>query len=268
MFGENPIIRVLSLITGFIYYAMINGKNTHKGLWMLAIPFVGMLINPIFNHNGASTLFVLNNNPVTLEAALYGLSSGIMISATLIWFSCFTKMMTSDKLLYIFGSISPKLALILSMTLRYIPLYKKQITKTNNAQKAMGLYKEENAIDKLKGGMRVFSVMVTWALENGVITADSMTARGYGVGKRSHFAIFSWTKADYILLASELSLFAISLITLFSDTFNFEYYPYINTPAITTFSIVVYVCFLILTIIPEYLQIKEEAKWKSLTSKI
>lgn len=267
MFSQNPVLISISLVSGILYYCIKNGRKSYKGAWMLLLPIIGLIANPLFSHNGASILFFLNNNPVTLESALFGLSSGAAIAATLFWLASFTKIMTSDKLLYIFGSVSPKLALILSMTLRYIPLFQKQIEKTNNAQKAMGLYKDDTAIDKIRGGIRVVSVMVTWALENGVITADSMTARGYGVGKRSRFAIFSWRKADFILLAISLILGLLSCVPMFLGQLSYTWYPLIWGPS-SAFKYVSYICFAVLSLIPDYLQIKEEAKWKSLTSAI
>ena len=267
MFSQNPVLISISLVSGILYYCIKNGRKSYKGAWMLLLPIIGLIANPLFSHNGASILFFLNNNPVTLESALFGLSSGAAIAATLFWLASFTKIMTSDKLLYIFGSVSPKLALILSMTLRYIPLFQKQIEKTNNAQKAMGLYKDDTAIDKIRGGLRVVSVMVTWALENGVITADSMTARGYGVGKRSRFAIFSWRKADYLLLGISLILGLISCVPMFLGQLSYTWYPLIWAPS-SAFKYVSYIGFAVLSLIPDYLQIKEEAKWKSLTSAI
>jgi len=269
MFSQNPYLGVLALLSGFLYLIIKNGmKGFKSSVWMLLLPLVGAIINPLFNHNGKTVLFVLNDNPISLEALLYGLSSGLMIGAVLLWFSSFTQIMTSDKLLYVFGSISPKLALILSMTLRYIPLFKQQIVKTSNAQKAMGLYKEDNAIDKVKGGMRIFSIMVSWALENGVITADSMTARGYGTGPRSRFAIFKWTKADFILLGSCLVLSLFACYGTFSGALSFNWYPEIIQPAETLLNTICYIAFILLTLIPDYLQIKEEIRWKSLQSKI
>lgn len=235
---------------------------------MLIIPILGMIINPLFNHKGSTIFFFINNNAITRESALYGLTSGILITATLIWFSTFTKIMTSDKLLYVFGSISPKLALILSMTLRYIPLFKAQVIKTNNAQKAMGLYKDDTVIDKLRGGMRVFSVMVTWALENGVITADSMTARGYGVGKRSRFAIFKWSKSDIVLLFSSIAMSILTCSGMITGKLSYEWFPMIIPPENGFIELGCYICFSILAILPIYLEIKEKIKWKSLTSKI
>ena len=268
MFSQNPVLISISLVSGILYYCIKNGKKSVKGAWMLLLPIIGLIANPLFSHNGASILFFLNNNPVTLESALFGLSSGAAIAATLFWLASFTKIMTSDKLLYIFGSISPKLALILSMTLRYIPLFQKQIEKTNNAQKAMGLYKDDTAIDKIKGGIRVVSVMVTWALENGVITADSMTARGYGTGKRSRFAIFKWTKQDTALLAVSAALCIFTLTAMIKGSLNFEWYPYIVPAKDGWMTTAAYISFGLLSLLPDYLQIKEETRWKSLQSKI
>ena len=269
MFFQNPFISGAGLLSGFLYYLVKNGIRGLKNvLWIFIVPIVGAALNPLFMHNGVTVLFVLNDNPITLEAALFGLSSGIMIAAVLMWFASFNQIMTSDKLLYIFGTVSPKVALILSMTLRYIPLYKQQITKTNNAQKAMGLYKDENLIDKLKGGIRIFSVMVTWALENGVITADSMTARGYGIGKRSRFAIFKWEKQDYMLLGASLALLIASGVAGVTGRFSIEWYPKIIPAEGGVIAIVSLAAFAILCIIPDYLQIKEETRWRSLQSRI
>ena len=269
MFYPNPLICVTGLLSGFLYYVVKNeGRGVKKVLWFFLIPIIGSVINALFMHNGMTVLFILNNNPITLEAALYGLTSGTMIAAMLMWFASFNQIMTSDKLLYIFGSVSPKVALILSMTLRYIPLYRQQITKTNNAQKAMGLYKEDNLIDKMKSGVRVFSIMVTWALENGVITADSMTARGYGIGKRSRFAIFKWEKQDIILLCSSLIFLTAVFAAGATGNFGIEWYPSIVTSENSLLKWTGFALFVILCLIPDYMQIKEEARWRSLQSKI
>lgn len=269
MFCQNPVLSSIAMTSGLLYFIVRSGaRGLKSGYWMLLVPLAGALINPLFNHNGATALFMLNDNAVTLEALIFGLSSGIMIGAVLLWFSTFTQIMTSDKLLYVFGSISPKLALILSMTLRYIPLFKQQITKTNNAQKAMGLYKEDNAIDKVRGGMRIFSVMVTWALENGVITADSMTARGYGTGKRSRFAIFKWTGPDIALLCISVVLSVFTCLNIIIGNLSYDFYPVIAAPETKILTILSYAAFSVLALIPDYLQIKEETRWRSLQSKI
>ena len=193
----------------FILYGPNEGFRSHG--YMIALFLVMTLINPLVSHNGATVLFVMNHNPVTLEALIYGAVSATMILSILYWFRSFSHIMTSDKLLYLFGRLSPKLSLVISMSLRYVPLFGQQLRKVSQSQKALGLYKEDNIVDRIRGGIRIFSVMVSWALENGIITADSMTARGYGLGKRSSFSIFTWISHDILLLALSLLLGGISL---------------------------------------------------------
>jgi len=183
MFCANPVISAISLFGAVILYIMNNGRKGLSTHIFSAVLFAAMsLVNPLVSHNGATVLFVMNNNPVTLEALVYGISAAVTVIAVLYWFRSFSQIMTSDKLLYLFGTLSPKLALTLSMALRYVPLFGAQIKKIHASQKALGLYKDDNIVDSFRGGMGIFSIMLTWALENGVVTADSMTARGYGAG--------------------------------------------------------------------------------------
>src|SRR5690606_15261610 len=97
-------------------------------------------LNPLFNHQGVTILFYLerSGNPVTLESILYGISSAIMFVTVIMWFSCYNKVMTSDKFIYLFGRIMPKLSLLLSMTLRFVPRYIEKIREISYAQKCVG----------------------------------------------------------------------------------------------------------------------------------
>ena len=265
MFCINPALMCISLAGAAALRITREGTKSLKTILPLLIfPLAAMIANPLFTHKGATTLFILNNNPITYESAMFGLTAGVMITATLIWFTSFSKMMTTDKLLYVFGRISPKIALILSMALRYIPLYGLQIRKVRHAQKVMGLYKEDNAIDKIRGGLRIFSVMVSWALENGIITADSMTARGYGTCKRTRFSIFRWFKEDRMLLCASLVLTAVFICVMAFSGLDYIWYPTIAAPSMGAAAIAAYICYAILAFLPTYLQLKEEARWRSL----
>ena len=189
----TPTVTLVSLAGAVILDSVVYEKRgIGKHLRMLLIFFLLSLLNPFLYHNGVTVLFVLNDNPITLEALLYGVCAALMVISVLYWFRSFSVIMTEDRLLYVFGVFSPKLALLFSMTLRYIPLFSKQAKRINNAQKALGLYKEDNAIDSIRGGVRIFSALMTWGLENGIITADSMAARGYGVRKRTFYTIWKF----------------------------------------------------------------------------
>ena len=269
MFCTNTLLVCISLFFAVALRVAMDGWVAVKKVLPFAVfPVISTIVNPLFVHKGVTVLFILNNNPITLEAVRYGFTIGLVIFSTIVWFSSFNNIMTTDKLMYIFGSVSPKIALILSMALRYIPLYGQQIKKIRQAQQVTGLYKEDNAIDRIRGGLRIMSVMVSWALENGIITADSMTARGYGVGRRTRFSIFSWRRADKILLAVALLLGGAVIVFMAVGHLAYEWYPQIITPGASAPAIIAYAAYAALGAVPVYLQIKEENRWRSLQSEI
>ncbi len=267
MFCSDPVIYAISLVGGVALYLIRNGgKNPSTHLFSLLIFAVTALINPIVSHNGATVLFVMNNNPVTLEALIYGISMGVMITAVLYLFRSFSQIMTSDRLMYIFGGFSPKLALIFSMSLRYVPLFGRQAKKITSSQTALGLYKEDNVIDSFRGGMRIFSVLITWALENGIVTADSMTARCYGTGKRSHFSAFKLKTADVALLAASVIFSAVTLIFIKDN--GAVYYPHFKLGEMNFKAVTGYCTYAVMTFIPVFIEIKEVVKWRYLRSAV
>lgn len=267
MFSMNPIILTASF-SGAVLFLLVKNRNSKPGFhFFTVILFIALTImNPLFNHNGGTVLFIMNDLPVTLEALIYGAFASLMIVSVIYHFRNFSDIMTEDKLLYIFGGLSPGLSLTLSMALRYIPLMTRQIKKTENSQKALGLYKEDNIIDKIRGRLSIFGIIVTWSLENGIITADSMTARGYGTGKRSRYSLFRRRKEDILLVILTAVLFALTVFGL-QDT-SCEYYPFFKLSELTLKSLTAYISYGILLLIPIFIEIKEAIKWKYLKSKI
>lgn len=269
MFFMNPIIIALSLLGAVSFFLVRNGTaHSRSHLILLALFAVTALINPIFSHNGATVLFVVNDAPITLEAILYGIAAAAMLVSALYWFRSFTQLMTSDKLLYLFGKLSPKLSLILSMALRYVPLFGRQAKKIKQTQTAMGLYSDGNIIDRVRGDVRVFSVMVTWSLENGIVTADSMSARGYGTGKRTHFSIFRMRRGDVVLLCIILALFALTCTCAALGALDFTFYPVTSLADVTPLSLVGYISYGLLVSLPTFIETEDKLKWKYLKSKI
>ena len=186
MFCGHPLLMAISLAGAVLFFVVRNGtKHVRSHIFFFLLFAVLALANPLISHNGATVLFVINDRPVTLEALLYGVNSAAMIVGVLYWFRSLTQIMTSEKVLCVAGTLSPKLALVLSMALRSVPMFARRAKQVSDSQKAMGLYSEDNIIDDIRGHMRVFSIISTWALENGIITADSMAARGYGTGRRT-----------------------------------------------------------------------------------
>ena len=269
MFTMNPLLHLISFAGGFIQFVMLPAKGkirTH--FWYILLGLILAVIRPLFSHNGATVLFIINDNPITKEAFIFGLNQAVMVVGVLYLFRVFSEIMTSDRLLYIFGRVSPKTALILSMGLRYIPMLRNQRRITADAQTAIGINKDDNAIDRIKGGLNVFSATVSWGLENGIITADSMAARGYGEGKRSNYYDIRFKKRDgAVILLTVLALVPI-IIALITGSFDTVFYPLFKVAEADTIAVLGYVSYGMLVIIPMILKLLEIFRWKYLMSKI
>lgn len=259
MFIQNPIILLLALFGSILYYAVTFRKISAKTLifWILLFLLIS-LINPIFSHKGETVLLFINGKAITLEALFYGINNGIMILAVMIWFLVFSEIMTSDKVMYIFGKFSPRLALLISMSLRYIPLYRQRASIINNAQKTMSLYKESNIVDNVKGGMRVTSSLITWSLETSVDTADSFAARGGELKHRSSFSLFKFRKNDTVLIIISIVSFSAVISAQAVGVLSVDYYASGNFFSKLSFEIIAimaYSAYFILSLIPFILEI-------------
>ena len=75
MFSMNPVILSLSLAGSLIYFFSRGSHGNLKShLYLLLLFIIMAVINPLVNHNGATVMFVMNDNPVTLEALIYGVA--------------------------------------------------------------------------------------------------------------------------------------------------------------------------------------------------
>lgn len=213
MFVQHPVFLALSFLGATAYAIWLTGfARTMKMNFLFTLPglLIVALLNPMFNHYGVTTLMYIESsgNQVTLEALVYGLVLGCVLFIVIEWFSCYNKIMTSDKFIYLFGRIIPALSLILSMALRLVPKFGRQLTVIRNGQKCAGRdVSNGGLLKKVKYGMNMISILVTWALENAIETADSMKSRGYGLPGRTAFSIYRFDKRDKILGSILLGLF-------------------------------------------------------------
>ncbi len=267
MFSMNPVFLVITFVTGFIYSVMLGGIKAVKFNLIFAIPvlILTMIINPLSNHKGVTVLFYLNENAITLEAILYGLAASAMLVGVVMWFSCFNKVMTGDKIIYLFGRVIPVIALLISMCFRFIPLLKSRFHEIHDGQKYMG--REFSKREILKKGRllaKEISILIAWSLEAAIETSDSMEARGYGLKGRTSFHIFKFTKRDRNLLIVIIALSLVILIGCSLGANGMYYYPAITFIAPWTLIIPMAISYFILLILPIIIDIKGEQKWQKL----
>lgn len=270
MFSTNPVLLFLSLVGGMMFFGMMNSRKDFFTDLAFYIPmfFLIAIINPLFSHNGVTPLFFMNGNPVTLEAILYGGNIALMLMAVVYWCKCYSKIMTTDKFLYLFGKVIPKLSLVLSMALRFIPLFREKHREFRMVQGVSGLYDKKGFVNKIMCELKVFSALVTWSLENSVDTASSMKARGYGLKGRTHFSMYKFRKRDGIILAVNLLLFSVVTFGMGGGFVDFSFYPYVTEIETGAVQIVVYISLGVMSLLPFFTELWEVIVWKYSMSKI
>ncbi|MBE6571393.1 MAG: energy-coupling factor transporter transmembrane protein EcfT [Ruminococcaceae bacterium] len=272
MFFMNPVCLGISFFCSFVCSVLFGGKKAIRTnlLYMLPMMIFMSVTNPLFNHNGATIIrYLPSGNPLTVESILYGFFASLMIISVISWFSFYNKVMTSDKFIYLFGKVIPSLALIISMTLRFVPRFLAQMRSVSNARRCIGRDLSKGKLTKrIRNGLDIISVMVTWSLENAVDTSDSMRSRGYGLEGRSSFSIFRFDKRDAAALAY-IALFGVfTLVCGISGGMDFRFFPTFRMSPPSFLGISGYISYFLLCICPVIIEIWEVRRWNASRSKI
>ncbi len=269
--ASDPVFLAINVVCSAAYYLCLKGSKGWRVLGGMAILFVLlMFVNPLFNTMGDTVLFTwLGNRPYTLEALAFGASTAAMFVTVLLWFFCYNQVMTTDKFTYLFGGLMPAITLVLTMVLRLVPTYQRKAAEILNARACIGRSVAEGSVrQRSLSAVTLLSSLVSWALEGAVITADSMRARGYGVGKRTTFATYRLTPRDAVLLVVLVVLGVLAFAGYYGGVSPIAYYPTIAASVFTPWGVVGLVASVILLAIPTILSIWEAVVWRISLSKI
>lgn len=270
MFIMNPACLLISLVCALFNVLYLNGKKAVRlsVLYLLPTIIIIAIVNPVFNHDGVTMLAYFPwDNPLTLESIIYGIATAVLLSSIVLWFSCFNEVMTSDKFIYLFGRIVPSLSLVLSMTLRFVPKFIFQFNVIRNSQKCIGRdISDGKLLQRLKNAAKIISIMISWALENAIETADSMKSRGHGLKGRTAFSIYRFSKRDAAVLSLIMTSGVILIIMSVLDVAKFRYFPSVKGNVISAPAIIYYALYFSLMIMPLAINVWEGIKWKRLRS--
>jgi energy-coupling factor transport system permease protein len=268
----HPVCLAVSCVCALAYSVMLTGRSALRIQlrFLLPLALAAALFNPAFSHQGRTILAYLpDGNPLTLESVWYGLFSAGLLVTVLSWFRGVHAVMTSDKLVYLFGRVVPALSLLLSMALRFVPRFTAQLRVIAEAQRCIGRdVRSGGPIRRAKSGVRILSALVTWALENAIDTADSMKSRGYGLPGRTAFAIYRFDRRDKRALAFLLLCGGGVIAGAAWGKLRFVYYPIISGAAPDAWQILLFVVYLALCGLPLWIEGREAWRWnRSLMAK-
>ena len=241
MASTHPLLLAACFGSAAVCDTALQGRKALRLLLRVLLPMLALItaFNGFYNHYGVTVLFTMpGGNRFTLEALLYGLVFAVKACSAILWLDLMGEVMQSEKVIFLFGRFSPRLALVISMALRFLPLIRRQASVINGAQRGVGAGVTGNLFQKIRAAAHRLSILVSWTLERGVDTADSMRARGYGLRHRSFYNHFAFSPADAWLTAVTGVAFTLYLVTV--KSLGAVYNPVVTVPAPTVLGWIAY----------------------------
>ena len=225
---QHPTFLVISFLCGFAYSIRRNGlKALVFNLCLLPLIGAFALYYSSYTHFGMTVLSrnMVGNN-MTLESLVYGAVLGVTGAGLCIWFSCVFSVFTADKVVYLFGKISPRLSLFLAIALRMIPRIKMEATRINMAQQGIGRGVNQGDLwQRFRNGLRIFSMLITWTIDSLTIASESMQSRGSGLRGRKAFSIYRFDNRDRLYVIGMFLCLTLTMMAVLQGQTDMAYDP-------------------------------------------
>lgn len=258
---QHPIFLLISFLCAFAYSVK---RNKIKAVIfnLVLLPLIGAfaLYYSSYTHFGVTVLeqnFIGNN--ITLESLVYGIVLGLIVAGVMIWFSCVYSVFSSDKVVYLFGRVSPRLSLFLSILLRMVPRIKKEAKKINMAQRGIGRgVNQGNIFVRLRNCIRIFSMLITWTIDSLTLSSESMQSRGSTLRGRKAFSIYRFDNRDRAYVIGMFACITITVMGVMLKQTDIVYDPRIIMMPITSMSYLFYMGYAVLCLMPLGLELWTE----------
>ena len=225
---QHPVFLVISFFCAFAYSIKRNGlKALVFNLCLLPLVGAFALYYGSYTHFGMTVLRqnMVGNN-MTLESLVYGAVLGVTGAGVCIWFSCVFSVFTTDKVVYLFGKVSPRLSLFLAIALRMIPRIKKEAKRINMAQQGIGRGANQgNLWQRFRNSLRIVSMLITWTIDSLTIASESMRSRGSSLRGRKAFSIYRFDNRDRLFVIGLFLCLTLTMMAMLLGQTDIVYDP-------------------------------------------
>ena len=225
---QHPVFLLISFFCAFAYSIKRNGlKALVFNLCLLPLVGAFALYYGSYTHFGMTVLRqnMVGNN-MTLESLVYGAVLGVTGAGVCIWFSCVFSVFTTDKVVYLFGKVSPRLSLFLAIALRMIPRIKKEAKRINMAQQGIGRGANQgNLWQRFRNSLRIVSMLITWTIDSLTIASESMRSRGSNLRGRKAFSIYRFDNRDRLFVIGLFLCLTLTMMAMLLGQTDMVYDP-------------------------------------------
>lgn len=267
---QHPVFLALSVSCAVAYsIKRIGWKAAAFDALLLPCVIAFALYYSSYHHFGITVLYqnFIDNN-MTLESLVYGCVIGFVCMGVIVWFSCIYSIVTTDKVVYLFGKASPRLSLFLAILLRMVPRIKKEARKINTAQQGIGKgVNQGNLWQRTINGMRIFYILITWTIDALSTASDSMRSRGSSLRGRTAFSIYRFDNRDRAYVIGLFACMTLTMMAVLLKQTDIVYDPRILMNPITPVSLVFYAGYAALCLMPMGLDLWTEYTFRQAQKK-
>lgn len=225
---QHPAFLMISFLCAFAYSVKRNGwKAWMFNLCLLPLIAAFALYYSSYTHFGMTVLSqnMVGNN-MTLESLMYGAVLGVIGAGVCMWFSSVFSVFTTDKVVYLFGKVSPGFSLFLAIALRMIPRIQKEAKRINMAQQGIGRGANQgNLWQRFRNSLRIFSMLITWTIDSLTIASESMRSRGSNLRGRKAFSIYRFDNRDRLFVIGLFLCLTLTMMAILLGQTDMVYDP-------------------------------------------
>lgn len=250
---HHPVFLAISFLSACAYSIWRNrGKAVVFNLCMLPLAAAFAVYYSSYHHFGITVLQQnLIGNNMTMESQVYGFVLGISAAGICIWMSCVYSVFSSDKMVYLFGKVSPRLSLFLAILLRMVPRIKKEAKRINMAQQGIGKgIGQGNLWQRIKNGIRIFSMLITWIIDSLMTASDAMRSRGSSLRGRTAFSIYRFDNRDRAYVIGMFFCITLTMMAVVLGMTDMTYDPRIIWKPVTPLTVFFYIGYSALCLMP------------------
>lgn len=263
---KHPVFLAIAYVCAFAYNVKRCGKRAVIfNLCLLPLVLAFALYYSSYHHFGVTVLkknFIGNN--MTLESFVYGLVIGLRFATLCMWLEAMFRVVSSDKVVYLFGKVSPLLSLFLTILLRLIPRIGQEARRINLAQKGIGRGSNQgNILQRLMNCLRIFSMLITWMISTLALESDSMRSRGSLLRGRMAFSIYRFDNRDRAFVIGLFLCITLTIMGIILGATDMWYNPRILWNRLNGLEIVTAIGYLVLCLMPMGLELWTEHRFRA-----
>ena len=261
----HPVFLAIAYLCAFAYSVRRRGRRAIGfNLCLLPLVLVFALYYSAYHHFGVTVLMKNSiGNNMTLESFVYGLAIGLRFAALCMWLEAMFRVVSSDKVVYLFGKVSPRLALFLTILLRFIPRIGREAGRIDLAQKGIGRGSDQGGIfRRFVNCLRIFSMLITWMISALALESDSMRARGSLLRGRTAFSIYRFDNRDRAFVIALFGCITLTAMGVILGNSKMWYDPRILWKSLNAIGMAAAIGYLALCLMPLTLELWTECRFR------